>query len=325
MKELLQIAPEVARALAEGRPVVALESTIISHGMPYPENLQMAQKVEGIIRAQGAVPATIALMDGKVKIGLEPAELERLATEANVAKVSLRDMPIIIAKKQTGATTVATTTIAAEAAGIKVFVTGGIGGVHRGAPSEDISILDPQEGATRRGAPGSSEQVWDISADLTVLGRSPVTVVCAGCKSILDIPATLEYLETLGVTVLGYKTDHFPGFYTRETGHGVDGRADSPAEAAAVIAARGQLGLAGGVLLVNPVPEAEALDSVEMEAHVRSAMREMVVQGVSGKRVTPFLLAKMKEVTAGKSLAANLALVYHNALVGAQVAVALSK
>lgn len=306
MKELLQLAPEVAQALAEGRPVVALESTIISHGMPYPENLEMARKVEGIIREQGAVPATIALMDGKVKIGLEPAELERLATEKDVAKVSLRDMPIIIAKKQTGATTVATTTVAAEAAGIKVFVTGGIGGVHRGAP-------------------GSHEQVWDISADLTILGRSPVTVVCAGCKSILDIPATLEYLETLGVTVLGYQTDDFPGFYTRQTGHGVDGRADSPEEAAAVIAARQQLGLAGGVLLVNPVPEAEALDAGEMESHVRAAMREMVVQGVSGKRVTPFLLAKMKEVTAGKSLAANLALVYNNALVGAQVAVALSK
>lgn len=306
MKDLLQLAPEVASALAEGRPVVALESTIISHGMPYPENLEMARKVEGIIREQGAVPATIALMDGKVKIGLEPADLERLATEQNVAKVSLRDMPIIIAKRQTGATTVATTTIAAEAAGIKVFVTGGIGGVHRGAP-------------------GSNEQVWDVSADLTVLGSSPVTVVCAGCKSILDIPATLEYLETQGVTVLGYKTDDFPGFYTRQTGYGVDGRADSPAEAAAVIAARQQLGLQGGVLLVNPVPEAEALDATEMEAHVQGALREMVAQGISGKRVTPFLLAKMKEVTAGRSLAANLSLVYHNALVGAQVAVALTQ
>jgi pseudouridine-5'-phosphate glycosidase len=305
MKELLQIAPEVAAALAAGRPVVALESTIISHGMPYPENLQMAKKVEGIIREEGAVPATIALMDGKVKVGLEPADLERLATEPNVAKVSLRDMPIIIAKRQTGATTVATTTIAAEAAGIKVFVTGGIGGVHRGAP-------------------GSTEQVWDVSADLTVLGRSPVTVVCAGCKSILDIPATLEYLETLGVTVLGYKTDDFPGFYTRTTGYGVDGRADSPAEAAAVIAARQQLGLQGGVLLVNPVPEEAALDAGEVEAHIQGAMREMARQGITGKRVTPFLLAKMKEVTAGKSLAANLALVYHNALVGAQVAVALA-
>lgn len=305
MKELLEIAPEVASALAEGRPVVALESTIISHGMPYPENIEMAKKVEGIIREQGAVPATIALMDGRVKVGLAPEELERLATEQNVAKVSLRDMPIIIAKRQTGATTVATTTIAAEAAGIKVFVTGGIGGVHRGAP-------------------GSHEQVWDISADLTVLGSSPVTVVCAGCKSILDIPATLEYLETLGVTVMGYQTDDFPGFYTRTTGYGVDGRAESPEEAAAVIQARQQLGIEGGVLLVNPVPADVALDATEMEAHVQGALREMVAQGISGKRVTPFLLAKMKEVTEGRSLAANLGLVYHNALVGAQVAVALA-
>jgi pseudouridine-5'-phosphate glycosidase len=274
--------------------------------MPYPETLGMATKVEGIIREQGAVPATIALMDGRVKIGLEPHELERLATEKDVAKVSLRDMPIILAKRLTGATTVATTTIAAEAAGIKVFVTGGIGGVHRGAPE-------------------THEQVWDVSADLTVLGRSPVTVVCAGCKSILDIPATLEVLETLGVTVLGYKTDDFPGFYTRATGYRVDGRADSPDEAAAVIAARGQLGIPGGVLLVNPVPEAEALDAGEMEAHVLQAMREMVDQKITGKRVTPFLLAKMKEVTGGKSLAANLALVYNNARVGAQVAVALAR
>jgi pseudouridine-5'-phosphate glycosidase len=305
VKNLLDLSPEVEAALASGQPVVALESTIISHGMPYPENLEMARKVEAIIRAEGAVPATIAILDGRLKVGLNEAELYRMATEPNVAKVSLRDMPIVIAKGTPGATTVATTATIAEAAGIKVFVTGGIGGVHRGAP-------------------GSPAQVWDVSADLTVLGRCATTVVCAGAKSVLDIPATLETLETLGVTVLGYGTDRFPGFYTRDTGHGVDARVDTPAETAAVIAARRELGLEGGVLVVNPVPEADALDSAEVERHLAVAMADMAKEGIAGKAVTPYLLKRMKEVTEGRSLAANLALVYNNAKVGAQIAVALA-
>lgn len=306
MQTLLDYSPEVRAALDSGKPVVALESTIISHGMPYPENLTMARTVENIIRAEGAVPATIAILDGKCKVGLTDEELLRLATEPDVAKVSLRDMPVVLARKTPGATTVATTSTIAEAAGIKLFVTGGIGGVHRGALA-------------------SPAQVWDISADMTVLGRCSVTVVCAGAKSVLDIPATLEVLETLGVTVLGYGTDRFPGFYTRDTGHGVDARVDSPEEAAAVIAARRTTGIPGGVLLVNPVPEADALDSAEVERHLAGAMAEMAAKAISGKDVTPFLLAKMKEVTEGRSLKANLALVENNARVGARIAVALNR
>jgi pseudouridine-5'-phosphate glycosidase len=304
LKSLLDIAPEVRDALEAGRPVVALESTIISHGMPYPENLQMARDVEAIVRSEGAVPATIALIDGRCKVGLTEAELERLATSPEAVKVSLRDMPVVLARCQLGATTVATTAAIAEAAGIPVFVTGGIGGVHRGAP-------------------GSPSQVWDISADLTVLGRSSITVVCAGAKSVLDIPATLEVLETLGVTVLGFGTDRFPGFYTRDTGHGVDARVDSAAEAAAVIRARAELGIPGSVLVVNPVPEAHALDAAEVERHINEALGAMASAGVSGKQVTPYLLARMKQVTEGRALAANLALIRHNARVGAQIAVAL--
>ncbi len=305
MQNLLQFSPEVRAALDAGRPVVALESTIISHGMPYPENLQMARDVERIVREHGAVPATIALMDGRCRVGLTDTELERLATAEGVAKVSLRDLPVVLARRALGATTVASTATIAEAAGIRVFVTGGIGGVHRGAP----------------GSPG---QVWDVSADLTVLGRCGVTVVCAGAKSVLDIPATREVLETLGVTVLGYGTDRFPGFYIRDTGYGVDARVDTPEEAAAVIAARKETGLPGGVLVVNPVPEADALDAAEVEAHLAKAMADMAEAGVSGKDVTPYLLARMKEVTGGRSLAANLSLIRNNARTGAQIAVALA-
>lgn len=306
MKNLLDFSPEVRAALDGGRPLVALESTIISHGMPYPENLRMARDVEAIIRAEGAVPATIAILDGRCKVGLTEAELERLATEKGVAKVSLRDLPVVLARRQAGATTVATTATIAEAAGIPVFVTGGIGGVHRGSP-------------------GGVAQVWDISADLTVLGRCATTVVCAGAKSVLDIPATLEMLETLGVTVLGFGTDRFPGFYTRDTGYGVDARVDSPAEAAAVVTARRATGMPGGVLVVNPVPEADALDAAEVEGHLGAALADMAREGVAGKAVTPYLLARMKEVTAGRSLAANLALIRNNARVGAQIAVALGR
>ena len=306
MQRLLDLSPEVAAALAEGRPVVALESTIISHGMPYPENLAMAREVEAIVRHEGAVPATIAIMDGRCKVGLNEGDLHRLATEKGVAKVSLRDMPVVLARRVVGATTVASTATIAEAAGIGVFVTGGIGGVHRGSVS-------------------AASQVWDISADLTVLGRTRVTVVCAGAKSVLDIPATLEVLETLGVTVLGYGTDRFPGFYTRDTGYGVDARVDSAGEAAAVIGARSAAGIPGGVLVVNPVPESDALDATEVERHLNVALADMAARGVGGKEVTPFLLSRMKDVTEGRSLQANLALVRSNARVGAQIAVALCR
>lgn len=304
MKHLLDYSPEVQAALEAGRPVVALESTIISHGMPYPENLAMANEVEEIIRSEGAVPATIAIIDGRCKVGLTPAELELLATSPGAIKVSLRDLPIVLARRQLGATTVASTATIAEAAGIGLFVTGGIGGVHRDSPSH----------------PG---QVWDISTDLTVLGRTGVTVVCAGAKSVLDIPATLEVLETLGVTVLGYETDRFPGFYTRDTGFGVDGRVDTPAEAAAVIRARQETGIPGGVLVVNPVPAADAMEPAEIDRHIAEAIAAMAAEGISGKAVTPYLLARMKQVTEGRSLATNLALVKHNARVGARIAVAL--
>ncbi|MBP2018445.1 pseudouridine-5'-phosphate glycosidase [Symbiobacterium terraclitae] len=306
MKYLLSYAPEVRDALEQGRPVVALESTIISHGMPFPENLDMAREVEEIVRQEGAVPATVALIGGRCKVGLSDEELELLATSPQAVKVSLRDMPVVLARKALGATTVAATATIAAAAGIDVFVTGGIGGVHRGAP----------------GQPG---QVWDVSADLTVLGRTSVTVVCAGAKSVLDIGATLEVLETLGVTVLGYRTDRFPGFYTRDTGYGVDARVDGPEEAAAVIRARKLTQLPGGVLVVNPVPEADALDAAEVERHIAEALEAMAAEGVTGKAVTPYLLAKMKQVTEGRSLAANLALIKHNARVGAQIAAALKR
>lgn len=286
--------------------MVALESTIISHGMPYPTNLEMAREVERIIREEGAVPATIGILDGRCKVGLTEEELLRLATEKGVAKVSLRDLPLVLAKGVPGATTVATTATIAEAAGIQVFVTGGIGGVHRAA------LHHPT-------------QVWDVSADMTVLGRCRTTVICAGAKSVLDIPATLEVLETLGVTVLGYGTDRFPGFYTRDTGYGVDGRADTPEEVAAVIRARLGTGLPGGVLVVNPVPEADALDTAEVEEHLAKALASMEQEGVHGKAVTPYLLAKMKEVTAGRSLKANLSLVRNNARLGARVAAALAR
>lgn len=306
MQQFIDLKHEVAQALQLGKPVVALESTIISHGMPYPTNLEMAREVEGIIREEGAVPATIGILDGRVKVGLTDEELLRLATEKGVAKVSLRDLPLVLAKGQPGATTVATTATIAEAAGIQVFVTGGIGGVHRGA------LHHPA-------------QVWDVSADLTVLGRCRTTVICAGAKSVLDIGATLEVLETLGVTVLGYRTDRFPGFYTRDTGYGVDGRADTPEEVAAVIRARLQTGIPGGVLVVNPVPEADALDAAEVEAHLANALASMEQEGIHGKDVTPYLLAKMKEVTEGRSLEANLSLVRNNARLGAKVAAALAR
>ena len=304
MKYLLSYTPEVRDALERNRPVVALESTIISHGMPYPENLRTAREVEEIVRSQGAVPATVALIGGRCKVGLTDEELELLATSPEAVKVSLRDLPVVLARKALGATTVASTPTIADAAGIEVFATGGIGGVHRKSP-------------------GDTAEMWDVSADLTVLGRTDITVVCAGAKSVLDIGATLEVLETLGVTVLGYQTDRFPGFYTRDTGHGVDARVDTPAEAAAIIHARKQTRVPGGVLVVNPVPEEYATDPAEVERHIAEALSSMAAEGVTGKAVTPYLLARMKEATGGRSLDTNIALVKHNALVGAQIAVAL--
>lgn len=304
MQKLLDLSAEVRAALAEGRPVVALESTIISHGMPYPTNLEMAREVEGIVRAEGAVPATVALIDGRCKVGLTEAELERLATSKDALKVSVRDLPIALARKSLGATTVAATATIAEAAGIPVFVTGGIGGVHRGSPARPA-------------------QVWDVSADLMVLSRTSIAVVCAGAKSVLDIGATLEMLEFLGVTVLGYQTDHFPGFYTRETGYGVDARVESPEEAAAIIRARRDAAIGGSVLLVNPLPEEDALPADEVERHIREALAAMEAEGIHGKAVTPFLLARMEKMTGGRSLQANLALIRNNARLGAQLARAL--
>lgn len=302
-------APAVAEALAEGRPVVALESTIISHGLPYPDNLALAREVESIVRLAGAEPATIAVLDGEVRVGCTDEDLERLATDPGIIKASLRDLPVLLARRGSGATTVAATATIAAAAGVRVFVTGGIGGVHRAAAG-----------------PGSNwEQNWDVSADLTVLGREPLIVVSAGAKSILDIGATLEVLETLGVTVLGYRTDRFPGFFVRETPHGVDARVEGPQEVAAAWLARRSLSLPGALLLVNPCPEDAALPAAEVEALVEAALAEAADRGVRGKALTPFLLERLRQATAGRALAANLALVRSNAALGAQVAVALAQ
>ncbi|WP_137896880.1 pseudouridine-5'-phosphate glycosidase [Ramlibacter sp. 2FC] len=292
----------VAAARAVGRPLVALESTIITHGMPYPENLRTAREVEAVIRDLGAEPATIALIGGRIHIGLSDEELELLGRSGQAAKVSRRDLPAVLASGGLGATTVAGTMICAALAGIEVFVTGGIGGVHRGAP-----------------------QSFDISADLQELARTSVAVVCAGAKSILDIGLTLEYLETHGVPVLSCGQDNFAAFYTRDSGFRADYRLDDPADQARFIRTKWDLGLAGGVVLSTPVPEAAALPSEEIAALTDQALAEAQAQGISGKAVTPFLLARIKELTGGHSLAANIALVKHNAEVGARLALALAR
>lgn len=297
----VRLLPEIADAVAEGRPVVALESTIIAHGMPYPQNVETARRVEGLIRAGGAVPATIAVVDGAFQIGLDADLLERLGTADNVAKLSRRDLPMAIATKRLGATTVATTMIGARLAGISIFVTGGIGGVHRGA-----------------------EQSFDISADLTELSRTNVGVVCAGAKSILDLPKTLETLETLGVPVIGYQTDRFPPFYARTSDLPVDHRAESAAEIAAILAAKWALGLDGGAVIANPAPAETALPADEIESVIAQAIAEARTQGVRGKAETPFLLKRIAELTGGRSLTANIALVENNAHLGAAIAVALA-
>lgn len=296
----LHLSEEVRRAKEENRPVVALESTIVAHGMPYPDNLRTALEVEAIIRDHGAVPATIAILDGKIRVGLAEDELWFLAEYDGVEKVSRRDLPHVIATGKPGATTVAATMICARMAGIDVFVTGGIGGVHRQA-----------------------EKTMDISADLQELARTDVAVVCAGAKSVLDIGLTLEYLETLGVPVIGVGTEEFPAFYCRSSGYPVDVRLDTPEEIARVIHTKWELGLQGGLVIANPIPEADALEEETMERIIADALREAEAAGISGKRVTPFLLDRIKTLTGGDSLRANIALVKHNARVGAQIARAL--
>jgi pseudouridylate synthase len=290
----------VAAALAAGRPVVALESTIIAHGMPYPQNVQTAREVEAVIRAHGAEPATIAVIGGKIRVGLSNDELELLGSPGRVHKVSRRDLPAVLAGGETGATTVAGTMICAALAGIEVFVTGGIGGVHRGAAES-----------------------FDISADLQELARTSVAVVCAGAKSILDIGLTLEYLETHGVPVLSCGQDNFAAFYTRDSGFRADYRIDDPQQQARFIRTKWDLGLQGGVVLSTPVPEAFEMPREEIDAITREALDEAAARGVTGKAVTPFLLARIQELTGGRSLQANIALVKHNAEVGAKLAVAL--
>jgi pseudouridylate synthase len=292
----------VAAAQAQGRAVVALESTIIAHGMPYPENVRTAREVEGVIRALGAEPATIAVIDGRIRIGLSDDELELLGRcGGEVAKVSRRDLPAVLAGGGLGATTVAGTMVCAALAGIEVFVTGGIGGVHRGAG-----------------------ETFDISADLQELARTSVAVVCAGAKSVLDIGLTLEYLETHGVPVLSCEQDNFAAFYTRDSGFKADQRLDAPVDQARLLRTKWGLGLAGGVVLSTPVPEDAAMPRQEIDAITQQALADAQAQGVTGKAVTPFLLARIKALTGGKSLATNIALVKHNAEVGARLAVALA-
>ena len=303
MNKYLDISPEVAEALDNGKPVVALESTIISHGMPYPGNVKTALLVEQTIRENGAVPATIAIIGGRLKAGLSEAEIEYLGKSGrNVAKASRRDLAALVARKADGATTVTTTMMIAHMAGIGIFATGGIGGVHRGA-----------------------ETSMDISADLEELGSTPVMVVCAGAKSILDLGLTLEYLETKGVPVIGYGTDELPAFYTRQSGFGVDYRADSPAQLASMFSAQKELGMKGGMLVTNPIPEEYAMDKAVIDAAIEQALRESVEQGVHGKETTPFLLARVVELTGGSSLESNIQLVLNNATLAAKTAVELCK
>jgi pseudouridine-5'-phosphate glycosidase len=295
---LLTVTDEVAQALADGTPVVALESTIISHGMPYPQNVAMATEVEGIIREHGAVPATIAVLGGVPRIGLSADDLELLASDGDVTKVSVRDLPLVMARCTHGATTVAATMRLAALAGIRVFVTGGLGGVHRGA-----------------------QQTFDISADLTELGQTNVAVVSAGVKSILDIGLTLETLETLGVPVLAVGSDEFPSFYSRSSGHAAPNRVHTAAEVAAVMDAKWRLGLAGGVVVANPIPADDEIPADEIGVIIEQALADMDRLGIHGKDATPYLLGRIVELTGGASLTANVALVRENARVGAEIAV----
>ena len=303
MNKYLDISPEVSAALAAGKPVVALESTIISHGMPYPQNVETALKVEQIIRDNGAVPATIAILGGRLKAGCTKEEIEYLGKQGQaVTKASRRDLAVLCARKTDGATTVTTTMMIAHMAGIGVFATGGIGGVHRGA-----------------------ETTMDISADLEELGQTPVMVICAGAKSILDLGLTLEYLETKGVPVIGYGTDELPAFYTRTSGFGVDYRLDTPAELAAAFHAQRAMGLKGGMLVTNPIPEEYSMDPAVINKAIDQAIAECQAQGVHGKATTPFLLARVKDLTGGDSLDSNIQLVFNNARLAARTAAELVK
>jgi len=298
MKTFLQILPEVGSALDAGRPVVALESTLITHGLPRPVNLEVARKLEAIVREAGATPAAIAIIGGAIRVGLDDASLEYLANASSVHKVSRRDLPIVVARKGDGATTVAATMWVAAQAGIRVFATGGIGGVHRGQP-------------------------FDVSADLPELARTPVVVVCAGAKAILDLPLTLEWLETHGVPVIGYQCDEFPAFYSRRSGLPVDARADIPEEAAAIIAAKWRLEIEGGVLVAVPVPAGLELDATAGEAAIQAALADAERDGIRGKAITPFLLERVNQLTGGESLRANVALLENNARVAAELAAAM--
>jgi len=301
MNKYLDVSPEVAEALRLGKPVVALESTIISHGMPYPQNVETALKVEAVIRENGAVPATVAIIGGRLKAGLSADEIEYLGKKGrDVIKASRRDLPVLVARRADGATTVTTTMMIAAMAGIKVFATGGIGGVHRGA-----------------------ETTMDISADLEELAKTPVMVICAGAKSILDLGLTLEYLETKGVPVIGYGTDELPAFYTRRSGFKVDYRMDTPAEIAAAFRVKLDAGLEGGMLVTNPIPEEYSMNPEVIDAAISQALSEASAQGIHGKETTPFLLARIKDITGGDSLASNIQLVLNNARLAAAVAALL--
>ncbi|MBE5778632.1 MAG: pseudouridine-5'-phosphate glycosidase [Clostridiales bacterium] len=301
LKNFLWVSEEVSEALKNNKPVVALESTIISHGMPYPQNVQTALSVEKMVRDHGAVPATIAILGGKICVGISPEQIEYLGKKGlKVTKASRRDLPVLLARGEDGATTVATTMIGANLAGVKIFATGGIGGVHRGA-----------------------ETTMDISADLEELAQTEVNVICAGAKSILDLGLTLEYLETKGVTVIGYGTDELPAFYCRKSGFGVDYRMDTPAEIASAIAVKETCNLKGGMLITNPIPEEYAMPDDAMTACINQAIEEANAQGIKGKNITPFLLDRIKTLTDGKSLAANIQLVLNNAKLGAQIAAEL--
>ena len=303
LRKYLDVSEEVQNALAEGRPVVALESTIISHGMPYPQNVETALNVEKVVRDNGAVPATIAIIGGKLKVGISKEEIDHLGRKGlNVIKASRRDIPVLAAKGEDGATTVAATMILANLAGVKIFATGGVGGVHRGA-----------------------ETTMDISADLEELAETPVMVVCAGAKSILDLGLTLEYLETKGVTVFGYQSEELPAFYTRKSGFKVDYRMDTPKELADVYKAKEDLGLRGGMLVTNPIPEEYSMDPDMINKSIDEAIEEANRLGIKGKDTTPYLLDKIQKITGGSSLAANIQLVYNNAKLASQIACDLSK
>lgn len=297
LKKYVEFSDEVKKAMEENKPIVALESTIISHGMPYPKNLETAKAVEKIIRENGAVPATTAIINGKIKVGLTDEELEYMATSKDIIKASRRDFAYLIANRKSGGTTVATTIIISKIAGLKIFVTGGLGGVHRNA-----------------------EVTFDISRDLEELAANDIIIVCAGCKSILDIGLTLEYLETKGVPVLGYETEKMPAFFTRDSGFNLDYKIDSPKEAAEIANIQWNLGLKSGILLTNPIPEKDAMDEEKINKAIEEAIVEAEEKSIHGKETTPFLLKRVLEATDGKSLEANIALVKNNALLGAKVA-----